>query len=185
MTPTATTPAVLAACLADVCATLADNRDALASPHGEVLRGGHVLAVPGGLTVALADGTTFGLRIEPTIPTRPARALSLSAGRVGGCTRRDGAMDSLSIDGTTYPVEAVRAALRSQERATRLQEAAVVALAVADVQRAARGRLSSLDSPVARRLLAALDDAEAQAWAQLGGLVGAEADDGPRVPRRD
>lgn len=94
-------------------------------------------------------------------------------------------MDSLSIDGTTYPVEAVRAALRSQERATRLQEAAVVALAVADVQRAARGRLSSLDSPVARRLLAALDDAEAQAWAQLGGLVGAEADDGPRVPRRD
>ena len=90
---------------------------------------------------------------------------------------------SIKAHGTTYPISEL---LSAAERARRLTEAGRLALAVADVQRALSGRLRACESPVARRLLAALDDAEAQAWAQLGAALGqADMDDGPRVPRRE
>jgi hypothetical protein len=91
---------------------------------------------------------------------------------------------SVKAHGTIYPLADL---LNARQRLQALTEAARLALAVADAQRTLSGRLRGCASPVARRLLAQLDDAEAQAWAQLGAAVGAAErdDDGPRLPRRE
>lgn len=92
----------------------------------------------------------------------------------------------LRLDGTLYPIEMVRAALRGQEQHQHLVDAAAVAVAVADVQRAAEARLSSLGGEIVARLRANLDQAEAEAWARITAIVRPEAEGVvPRVPRRE
>jgi hypothetical protein len=92
----------------------------------------------------------------------------------------------LRLDGTLYPLEIVRAALRGQEAHRELMDAAAVAVAVADVQRAADARLRSVGGELVARLRAHLDQAEAEAWARITRIVRPESEGVvPRVPRRE
>ncbi len=93
----------------------------------------------------------------------------------------------IRIHGTTHPIterlSAKHEASQLRQQLDAVRGAGALAIAIADLQRVAHGRLGKSDSQVVRRLLGHIDDAEAQAWAQLGALV--TPDDSPRIPRLD
>lgn len=94
----------------------------------------------------------------------------------------------LRLDGTLYPLDTVREALRAQQAYQELARRVAEARAVREVSRHAHARLAGIEGQQATRIRQHLEVIEAEAWDAVWGAMGhSPLDDETsirRVPRR-